>query len=150
MPTNRQLWIYLVESVSSFRVEIPPQFLKHSWQSKGTRDPMPPETPQEIAGLIKGPLTIGFPLIRPAIRAGYFLGETWHWGVPLGSHETCHLYSFVILVVNHPGGSRCSKSREFQGTPQACGTPHSRIPWFVWEIFLGPADMGPGIPMVSS
>ena len=33
-------------------------FLKQSWEPKGT-PPMPP--PQEIAGLIKGLLTIGFP-----------------------------------------------------------------------------------------
>ena len=46
-----------------------------SWEPKGTRDPMPRGNPQEIAGLmIRDYENHWFPLIRPAIRAGFFLG----------------------------------------------------------------------------
>ena len=47
-----------------------------SWEPKGT--PPNANSPQEIAGLIKGLLTIGFP---------YFLGGGGFGGAPLDCHD---------------------------------------------------------------
>ncbi len=55
-----------------------------SWEPKGS-PPMPRGNTQEIAGLIKGLLTIGFS--SKALLGSYFLGGVALGGAPLGSHE---------------------------------------------------------------
>ena len=63
----------------------------HSWQSKGT----PPRNKALCSGTMK---THWFPLIRPAIRAGYFLG-----GMAVGSlgHDTSIWLNVETLRMPH-------------------------------------------------
>ena len=105
-----------------------------SWEQGEPKGPDPPNATvklQEIAGLmIRDYENHWFPLIRPAIRAGYFLGGGGLGGVPLDCHDG--MFSGQFHWIFSLFGFLVSYSLSFLHVGMSfCVDFHSRSPHFV-------------------